>query len=72
MHWKGYRSDEDTWELAEELRYMLQTNVKKGFCCYLDLINFVLNFSNCQDAIREFVTSGFKSKILPLPVRTCF
>ncbi|KAG7621025.1 S-adenosyl-L-methionine-dependent methyltransferase [Arabidopsis suecica] len=44
VHWKGYRSDEDTWELAEEL-------------------------SNCQDAIREFVTSGFKSKILPLPGR---
>ncbi|XP_010449422.1 PREDICTED: DNA (cytosine-5)-methyltransferase CMT2-like [Camelina sativa] len=42
VHWKGYSSNEDTWELAEEL-------------------------SNCQDAIREFVTSGFKSKILPLP-----
>ncbi|XP_019087809.1 PREDICTED: DNA (cytosine-5)-methyltransferase CMT2-like isoform X2 [Camelina sativa] len=42
VHWKGYSSNEDTWELAEGL-------------------------SNCQDAIREFVTSGFKSKILPLP-----
>lgn len=46
--------------------------IKIGFCWYLDLINIVWNFSNCQDAIREFVTSGFKSKILPLPVRTCF
>ncbi|CAN7109204.1 unnamed protein product [Brassica rapa subsp. narinosa] len=42
VHWKGYSSNEDTWEPAEEL-------------------------SNCQDAIREFVTSGFKKKILPLP-----
>ncbi|XP_006282433.2 DNA (cytosine-5)-methyltransferase CMT2 isoform X1 [Capsella rubella] len=42
VHWKGYSSNEDTWELADEL-------------------------SNCQDAIRQFVTSGFKSKILPLP-----
>ncbi|KAJ0239251.1 hypothetical protein HA466_0229320 [Hirschfeldia incana] len=42
VHWKGYSSDEDTWEPAEEL-------------------------SNCEDAMREFVTSGFKNKILPLP-----
>lgn len=42
VHWKGYSSNEDTWEPAKEL-------------------------SNCQDAIREFVTSGFKKNILPLP-----
>ncbi|KAL1224749.1 DNA (cytosine-5)-methyltransferase CMT2 [Cardamine amara subsp. amara] len=42
VHWKGYSSNEDTWEPAKEL-------------------------SNCQDAIRDFVTSGIKSKILPLP-----
>ncbi|KAJ4912647.1 DNA (cytosine-5)-methyltransferase CMT2 [Raphanus sativus] len=42
VHWKGYSSNEDTWEPAEEL-------------------------SNCEDAMREFVTRGFKNKILPLP-----
>ncbi|KAL0873818.1 hypothetical protein Bca101_023523 [Brassica carinata] len=42
VHWKGYSSDEDSWEPAEEL-------------------------SNCEDAKRKFITSGFKNKILPLP-----
>ncbi|ESQ55474.1 hypothetical protein EUTSA_v10024250mg [Eutrema salsugineum] len=42
VHWKGYNSNEDTWEPAKEL-------------------------SNCQDSMRDFVISGFKTKILPLP-----
>lgn len=52
--------------------YALKIMLKMGVCCYLDLTNIVWNFSNCEDAIREFVTNGFKSKILPLPVRFLF
>ncbi|KAH7835368.1 hypothetical protein Vadar_025504 [Vaccinium darrowii] len=42
VRWKGYSSDDDTWEPIEGL-------------------------SNCQERIQDFVRSGFKSKILPLP-----
>lgn len=42
VRWKGYDSDEDTWEPIEGL-------------------------SNCQDHLRDFVRSGSKSKILPVP-----
>lgn len=40
--WKGYGSDEDSWEPIEGL-------------------------SNCKEKIGDFVTQGFKSKVLPLP-----
>ncbi|VVB06841.1 unnamed protein product [Arabis nemorensis] len=41
VRWKGYGSDEDTWEPYDGLR-------------------------QCKDKLREFVTKGFKSKLLPL------
>ncbi|KGN66422.1 DNA (cytosine-5)-methyltransferase CMT3 [Cucumis sativus] len=42
VRWKGYGSDEDTWEPIDGL-------------------------SNCKEKLKDFVTSGYKSKILPLP-----
>ncbi|XP_038878295.1 DNA (cytosine-5)-methyltransferase CMT3 [Benincasa hispida] len=42
VRWKGYGSDEDTWEPIDGL-------------------------SNCKEKLKEFVTSGYKSKSLPLP-----
>ncbi|XP_024193536.1 DNA (cytosine-5)-methyltransferase CMT3 isoform X1 [Rosa chinensis] len=42
VHWKGYGSDEDTWEPIESLR-------------------------DCKDSVQEFVSCGFRSKMLPLP-----
>ncbi|TYK14253.1 DNA (cytosine-5)-methyltransferase 1 [Cucumis melo var. makuwa] len=42
VRWKGYGSDEDTWEPIDGL-------------------------SNCKEKLKDFVTSGYKSKSLPLP-----
>ncbi|CAK9153274.1 unnamed protein product [Ilex paraguariensis] len=42
VRWKGWDSNEDTWEPIEGL-------------------------SNCEERIRDFVRSGMKYKILPLP-----
>ncbi|KAG5524386.1 hypothetical protein RHGRI_031145 [Rhododendron griersonianum] len=51
VRWKGYSSDDDTWEPIEGL-----SNLQK-----------LTSVSNCQERIQDFVRSGFKSKILPLP-----
>ncbi|KAG7584994.1 Bromo adjacent homology (BAH) domain [Arabidopsis thaliana x Arabidopsis arenosa] len=42
VHWKGYKSEEDTWEPYDGL-------------------------GKCKEKLKEFVTKGFKSKLLPLP-----
>ncbi|XP_062171171.1 DNA (cytosine-5)-methyltransferase CMT3 [Alnus glutinosa] len=42
VSWKGYGSDEDSWEPIQGL-------------------------GNCRETIKDFVTRGYNSKILPLP-----
>ncbi|KAF7819761.1 DNA (cytosine-5)-methyltransferase CMT3 [Senna tora] len=55
VSWKGYGADADTWEPVEGLSLKIRSFMR-GFC-----------YSNCKETIREFVTQGFNSNILPLP-----
>ncbi|THG09371.1 hypothetical protein TEA_013787 [Camellia sinensis var. sinensis] len=57
VRWKGYSSSEDTWEPIEALSDLVLHYYLQICIC----------LSNCQERIQDFVRSGFKSKILPLP-----
>lgn len=72
IRWKGYGEDEDTWEPEDGLRYniiiTIPTLVLPISLYFLFNCCISSSTSGALDKLKEFVTNGFNSKILPLPV----
>lgn len=75
VRWKGYSYNDDTWEPIEALRYCATLYLSRKNCliswsitlCFAYHFSFDY-FSNCEEVMKDFVTEGYRTNILPLPV----